>query len=544
MMRTSVGFRLAMAAGALALVAPDRPLAAQYPVPSDQSVQQAPDLFTVDELDNLLAPVALYPDPILAQLLVAATYPEQIALAARYVRTYGDRDIDRQGWDVSVKAVARYLPVLNMLAEREDWTVALGQAYALQPGDVMASVQGLREMAYQQGNLVSTAEHRVEYAPRAIRIVPAQPRVIYVPTYDPTYIYFQPVHYARVRTSHWSFGIAFPIGVWLNYDVDWGHHRVYYHGWEGYHAGGYSWYHVSRPFISFNTVYVNPYRTVVVINRNVIHRRVNYIHFNTYRTVHRKVAWDRHDLPGRRGGGYPSRPGRWDDDPRGGERGNDRGGNGRRVADDAKPPKYIPETNRVTPTPIGGTRRPLYPTQGTSDGSRTAQPRTSATQTSAVPRGVEPANTPSRYPATAPGSAWPRNAPAGGDRALPSRTSATRTAPVKSPKQDAAPDRERYQPTRATPSAPRTASVPQAMPSSSPRNVPRASQPDRTGARSLPSAPRTASPPRASSAPRAQSQPRAASAPSRSPDKGQARSAPRTPSKPDKPSGKRKPDGG
>ena len=204
MMRTSVGTRLAMTIAALTtfgVVAPTDSIAAQYP--SDQSAPQAQELFTVDELDNLLAPIALYPDPILAQVFVAATYPEQIALAARYVRLYGDRDIDNQGWDGSVKAVARYLPVLNMLAEREDWTVALGQAYVLQPGDVMASVQGLRQMAYDQGNLVSTAEQRIEYAPRAIRIVPAQARVIYVPTYDPTYIYFQPVHYARARSSYW-----------------------------------------------------------------------------------------------------------------------------------------------------------------------------------------------------------------------------------------------------------------------------------------------------------------------------------------------------
>src|SRR5262245_23943922 len=77
-------------------------------------------MFSTDELDNLLAPVALYPDAILAQLLIAATFPDQIELAARYVRAKGTRDIDDQPWDVSVKSIAHYPPVLNMLADRPD----------------------------------------------------------------------------------------------------------------------------------------------------------------------------------------------------------------------------------------------------------------------------------------------------------------------------------------------------------------------------------------------------------------------------------------
>ena len=96
-----------------------------------------PTTFSTEQLDNLLAPIALYPDPILAQVLVAATFPEQVDIAAKYVRANGTRGIDDQAWDVSVKSVAHYPPVLNMLADRDDWTTALGQAYANQSGDVM-----------------------------------------------------------------------------------------------------------------------------------------------------------------------------------------------------------------------------------------------------------------------------------------------------------------------------------------------------------------------------------------------------------------------
>src|SRR5581483_10253078 len=110
--------------------------------------QPSDPLFTPDQLDNLLAQIALYPDPLLAQVLVAATFPDQIDEAARFVR--GDsnpNDIDGQSWDVSVKAVAHYPTVLNMMADQIDWTTSLGQAYVNQGDDVMASVQRLRAEA-------------------------------------------------------------------------------------------------------------------------------------------------------------------------------------------------------------------------------------------------------------------------------------------------------------------------------------------------------------------------------------------------------------
>src|ERR1700739_2664015 len=98
--------------------------------PPDPSQDQGPayENFSSDQLDNLLSPIALYPDPLLAQLFVAATFPDQVEEAARYVRAYGQNGVDDQNWDVSVKAVAHYPTVVGMLADKIDWTPSVGQA--------------------------------------------------------------------------------------------------------------------------------------------------------------------------------------------------------------------------------------------------------------------------------------------------------------------------------------------------------------------------------------------------------------------------------
>jgi len=301
--------RAAVAAATLSVAGGDVRAQASY-----STAQVVP--FTEEQLDNLVAPIALYPDAILAQVLVAATFPDQIEFAIRYVRANGTRGIDDQAWDVSVKSVAHYLPVLNMLAERPDWTTALGQAYAGQSADVMDAVQRLRAMAHAQGNLVSTPEQDVIVERERIIIVPAQPRVIYVPTYDPWAVYYRPVFIATGYRGFWSFGIGFPIGAWLSYDCDWWGRRVYYDGWRG---GG--WRHYSRPYIHVTNVYVHPRYEVVYINRTVVHHTVNYGNLGRYTTVHRDVAYGPRGGPSGGGRGGPrddDRVGRRDDDRNGG----------------------------------------------------------------------------------------------------------------------------------------------------------------------------------------------------------------------------------
>jgi hypothetical protein len=246
--------------------------------------------YSPEQLDNLLAPIALYPDPLLAQVLLAATFPDQIDQAARYVRAYGQSGIDDQLWDVSVKAVAHYPSVVYMMADNIDWTSAVGQAYVSQSTDVMISVQRLRAMARAQGNLITGPQIEVIEQAGFIQIWPANPQYIYVPVYDPTIVYFRRPFYGVAI----AFSIGFIIGAWLNYDCDWHTHRIYYTGWRG--SG---WIARSRPFIHITNVYVNTRYTTVNVNRAVVDRRVNFYNVNRFNNVHRNVNFDNHDRSGR-----------------------------------------------------------------------------------------------------------------------------------------------------------------------------------------------------------------------------------------------------
>ena len=243
---------------------------------------EAYEPFSPDQLDNLLAPIALYPDPLLAQVLVAATFPDQIDEASRFVRDEPDPDaVDGQWWDVSVKAVAHYPQVLEMMADKLDWTAAVGQAYVNQSTDVMASVQRLRARAQAEGNLVSTPEMQVVDSGGEIELWPAQPQYLYVPVYDPAVVFF-----ARAPLF---FGVHFVIGAWLNYDFDWREHRIFYHGWD--HDRG--WVQRSRPYVHVSNTYVNNNFRTIVVNRNVVRQPVNYRALNRYDDVHRNTTFDR-----------------------------------------------------------------------------------------------------------------------------------------------------------------------------------------------------------------------------------------------------------
>ncbi|MBZ5590486.1 MAG: DUF3300 domain-containing protein [Acidobacteriia bacterium] len=238
--------------------------------------------FSPEQLDNLLAPIALYPDPLLAQVLVAATFPDQIDEASRFVRSYRNADdLDGQWWDVSVKAVAHYPTVLAMMADKLDWTSALGQAYAYQSTDVMTAIQRLRVQARRAGNLYSTPEIQVVDSGGEIQLWPGQPQYIYVPRYDPAVVFFY--------RAPLFFGPRFFIGAWLNFDFDWGGHRVFYHGWE---AGRGGWIDRSRQYIHPNNFYVNNTYRNVVINRPVIRRPLNYSALNRYDDVHRATNFN------------------------------------------------------------------------------------------------------------------------------------------------------------------------------------------------------------------------------------------------------------
>jgi hypothetical protein len=234
---------------------------------------QQSQMYSNSELDEILAPIALYPDPLVAQILPAATFPDQLAEAQRLIQRSGSsRDIDNQNWDVSVQAIAYYPSVLDMMVAKPDWTIAVGQAYVDQPDDVMRSIQRLRNTAKSYGYLSTNSYERVYLDSGYIRIVPVQAGYIYVPQYDPEVVYVQ-----RQGSSHSnaiSFGAGLLIGSWLNRDVDWGHNKVYYHGWSGK-----GWIGQSKPVVKprLNTHYVsNTYKKAPInVDRKVKTRDIS-----------------------------------------------------------------------------------------------------------------------------------------------------------------------------------------------------------------------------------------------------------------------------
>jgi hypothetical protein len=211
---------------------------------------QTPDAtYSPEQLDQLLGPIALYPDPLVALMLPASTVPSDLTLAANYLAANGTAGgIDAQPWDPSVKALARYPDVVKWMNGNLDWTQALGAAFAQQPADVMKSIQQLRVQARAAGTLVNTPQQQVVLEGDNIRIVPAKPNTIYVPAYDPAIVYETPVGYAGPFIT---FGIGFPVGAWLGYQCDWDDFGIwigpwsagwaYSRGWRNPGSGGNSW---------------------------------------------------------------------------------------------------------------------------------------------------------------------------------------------------------------------------------------------------------------------------------------------------------------
>jgi len=200
-----------------------------------------------EQLNNLVAPIALYPDSLVAQVLAASEYPTQIVEADRMAQANPElkgRDLaqqaDQQDWDPSVKALVEFPTVLSNLDKNLSWTSELGEAYRNQPDDVMQAVQSMRHKAYNAGNLRTTPQERVYEQGPNVDIQPADPDVVYVPAYNPAYVYGYPVGLWPGFHPWWGFGgpyISFGIGfpVWPFFGFGWG-----WHGWGvgwGFHGG-------------------------------------------------------------------------------------------------------------------------------------------------------------------------------------------------------------------------------------------------------------------------------------------------------------------
>jgi hypothetical protein len=240
------------------------------------AVAQGPPYYPPEQLERLVSRVALYPDPLLAQTLAAATFPDEIPEAARWSDQHhyltGDQlawaiQSDRLPWDPSVQALLPFPSVLDMMASDMNWTSDLGDAFLSQQQDVMYAVQRMRQRARDFGYLRSGPQYVVSGGPY-ITILPARPDYVVVPYYDPVVVY------ARPRPGFFvGAGIGFRFGVALGVGFrpwGWGYNRI---AWD---------------------------RRVVVINnapwgRTWVNRR-EYVHPYTVRRYHDERAEERHEL--------------------------------------------------------------------------------------------------------------------------------------------------------------------------------------------------------------------------------------------------------
>jgi hypothetical protein len=185
---------------------------------------------TPEELDQIFAPIALYPDALVALILPATTAPADVASAAAFLSGGGDSSqLAGQPWQDSVKSLAHYPAVVAWLSDNGPWMQQAATAFVTQPQDVMKSIQQLRARAVAAGSLTSNAQQEVVMDSDGIRIIPAQANVIYVPSYDPEVVYEERPGFA----GPWlTFGLGYPEGLWLNYDLDWDNYGIWIGAWR------------------------------------------------------------------------------------------------------------------------------------------------------------------------------------------------------------------------------------------------------------------------------------------------------------------------
>jgi hypothetical protein len=220
------------------------------PVIMAQDYEEAvePPKFTKEELTQMLAPIALYPDSLLSDILMASTYPIEVVEAERWLKENQnlkgddlDKALQEKTWDSSVKSLCYFPDVLNAMSDKLDQTTKLGDAFLSQQEDVMNTVQELRSKAQEQGNLKTTKEQKVIVEKDVIQVEPADPAVIYVPVYNPLYVY-GPWWYPAYPPYYWYYppgfvitggyigfgpGIFFGFGLFSWSWFDWHHHHIY-----------------------------------------------------------------------------------------------------------------------------------------------------------------------------------------------------------------------------------------------------------------------------------------------------------------------------
>jgi hypothetical protein len=270
---------------------------------SNEQPPAPPGQHSPQELQQLVAPIALYPDALVAQILAASTYPTEIVEADRWMQSHSNlkgeelaKEVDKQDWDPSVKALAQFPSVLENMDKNLSWTSSLGDAYASQQEAVTDAVQTMRQQAHKAGHLNSNEQEKVTTQGNTIIIEPANPEVVYVPAYDPWLVYGEPM----VAYPGWypvpgiflagagiGFGIGFGVGFFGGF------------GW-GWHHWGCDW-HGHTVIYNHNT-YISHSRTI--INRNNYHGNFNHGNFSHGNAFHGNGHSSFHAQPGTRSGAF------------------------------------------------------------------------------------------------------------------------------------------------------------------------------------------------------------------------------------------------
>ena len=231
-----------------------------------QALQQSPQ-----QLQQLVAPIALYPDGLVAQILAAASYPDQVVEAEKWLEKHknltGDKlakEVNKQHWDDSVKALTQFPAVLANMNQNLAWTSELGDAYVNQQQAVTQAIQTMRQKAQQAGNLKTTPQEKVTTQGQTIVIQPAAPDVVYVPQYDPWLVYGYPL---AVFPGWYPFAGLFLGGPGIAFGLGFGIGLFAGFGW-GWHNWGYDWHGGGRVVYNHNT-YISHSRSIV--NRNNFH---------------------------------------------------------------------------------------------------------------------------------------------------------------------------------------------------------------------------------------------------------------------------------
>jgi Protein of unknown function (DUF3300) len=212
--------------------------------PAEQTAAKIP----ADQLDSLVAPIALYPDPMLSQTLVASTYSLEVILLKQWMDQHehlGDKAladaVKKQDWDPSIQALAGLPDVVKLLADNIKWTTDLGNAFLAQQNEVMDAVQRMRKKAQDAGNLKSSGQQRVKTevveSKQVIVVEQANPQVVYVPSYNPTVVYGAPAYpYPPIEyppPGYYAVGMAISFGVGVAMGAMWGGGWGYGCGWGG-----------------------------------------------------------------------------------------------------------------------------------------------------------------------------------------------------------------------------------------------------------------------------------------------------------------------